>query len=134
MLYAQSCPPAAPRCRVDAEEDVQDFRLLRPGLDPLQVVVLFLCAERALHRCRPHPGKFLSDKVFPFFSSLNGLPLFTNDFCISFSLPLTIGHTYDLTHRRGLILFLASPKLSAIACSESSFFILPTSHYSNVDL
>ena len=53
-------------CRVDAEEDVQDFRQLRPGLDPPQVVVLFLCAERALHRCRPHPGKFLSDKVFPF--------------------------------------------------------------------
>ena len=52
-------------CRVDAEEDVQDFRQLRPGLDPPQVVVLFLCSERALHRCRPHPGKFLSDKVFP---------------------------------------------------------------------
>ena len=51
-------------CRVDAEEDVQDFRQLRPGLDPPQVVVLFLCAERALHRGRPHPGKFLSDKVF----------------------------------------------------------------------
>ena len=40
------------------------FRQLRPGLDPPQVVVLFLCSERALHRCRPHPGKFLSDKVF----------------------------------------------------------------------
>ena len=53
-------------CRVDAEEDVQDFRLLCPGLDPPQVVVLFLCAERALHRCRPQPGKFLSDKVFSF--------------------------------------------------------------------
>ncbi len=48
---------------VYAEEDVQDFRLLRPGLDSPQVVVLFLCAERALHHCRPHPGKFLSDKV-----------------------------------------------------------------------
>ena len=51
-------------CCVDAEEDVQDFRQLRPSLDSPQVVVLFLCAERALHRCRPHPGKFLSDKVF----------------------------------------------------------------------
>ena len=51
-------------CRVDAEESVQDFRQLRPGLDPPQVALLFLCAERALHRCRPHPGKFLSDKVF----------------------------------------------------------------------
>lgn len=54
-------------CRVDAEEDVQDFRQLRPSLDPPQVVVLFLRAERALHRCRPHPGKFLSDKVFLLF-------------------------------------------------------------------
>ena len=52
-------------CRVDAEEDVQAFRQLHPGLDPPQVVLLFLCAERALHRSRPHPGKFLSDKVFP---------------------------------------------------------------------
>ena len=47
---------------MDAEEDVQYFRLLRPGLDPPQVIVLFQCAERALHRGRPHPGKFLSDK------------------------------------------------------------------------
>ena len=51
-------------CRVNAEEDVQDFRLLRPGLDPAQVIVLFLCSERDLHRGRPHPGKLLSDKVF----------------------------------------------------------------------
>lgn len=49
------------------EEDVQDFRQLRPGLDSPQVVGLLLCAELALHRCLPHPGKFLSDKVFPFF-------------------------------------------------------------------
>ena len=120
--------------RVNAEEDVQDFRQLRPGLDPPQVAVLFLCSERALHRCRPHPGKFLSDKVFPFFSSLNGLPRFTNDVCIPFSVPHTIGLTYDLTPRRGLILFLASPKISAIACGGSSFFILPNSLFSNVDL
>ena len=59
-------------------------------------------------------GSFLT-RSFPFFSSLNGLPLFTNDVCIPFSLPLTIGLTNDLTSRRGLILFLASPKLSAIA-------------------
>ena len=49
-------------CSVDAEEDVQDFRQLRLGLDPPQVVVLFLCAERALHRCRPHSGKFLNER------------------------------------------------------------------------
>ena len=48
------------------KEDVQDFRQLRPGLNPPQVVVLFLCAERALHHCRPHLGKFLSNNVFPF--------------------------------------------------------------------
>lgn len=51
-------------CRVDAEEDVKDFRPLRPGLDPPEIVVLFLCPERAFHRSRPHSGKFLSDKVF----------------------------------------------------------------------
>ena len=33
-------------CRVDAEEDVQDFRQLRPGLDPPQVVVLFLTSMK----------------------------------------------------------------------------------------
>ena len=50
-----------------------------------------------------------------FFSSPNGLPRFTNDVCIPFSLPLTIGLTNDLAPSLGLILFLASPKLSAIA-------------------
>ena len=54
-------------CRVDAEEDVQDFRPLRPGLDPPEIVVLFLCPERAFHRSRHHSGKFLSDKVFLLF-------------------------------------------------------------------
>ena len=32
-------------CRMNAEEDVQDFRQLRPGLDSPEVVVLFLRAE-----------------------------------------------------------------------------------------
>ena len=54
-------------CRVDAEEDVQDFRPLRPGLDSTEIVVLLLCPERALHRSYPHSGKFLSDKVFLLF-------------------------------------------------------------------
>ena len=54
-------------CRVDTEEDVQDFRPLRPDLDPPEIVVLFLCPERAFHRSRPHSGKFLSDKVFLLF-------------------------------------------------------------------
>ena len=43
------------------------FRPLRPGLDPPEIVVFFLCPEQAFHRCRPHHGKFLSDKVFLFF-------------------------------------------------------------------
>ena len=30
---------------VDAEEDVKDFRPLRPGLDPSEIVVLFLCPK-----------------------------------------------------------------------------------------
>ena len=50
-------------CRVDAEEDVKDFRPLRPGLDSPEIVVLLLCPERAFHRSRPRSGKFLSDKV-----------------------------------------------------------------------
>ena len=54
-------------CRVDAEEDVKDFRPLHPGLDPPEIVVLFLCPERAFHHSRPHSGKFLSDKVFLLF-------------------------------------------------------------------
>lgn len=54
-------------CRVDAEEDVQDFRPLRPGLDPSEIVGLFLCPERAFYRSCPHSGKFLSDKVFLLF-------------------------------------------------------------------
>ena len=45
-------------CRVDAEEDVKDFRPLRPGLDPPEIVMLFLCLERAFHRSRPHSDKF----------------------------------------------------------------------------
>ena len=43
--------------RVDAEEDVQDFGVLGPGFDSLQVIMLLLGAERALHRCRHHSGK-----------------------------------------------------------------------------
>ena len=54
-------------CRVDAEEDVQDFRPLRPGLDPSEIVVLFLGPERAFHRSCPHSGNLLSDKVFLLF-------------------------------------------------------------------
>ena len=58
---------------MDAEEDVQDFRLLPPGFDPTHVVMLLLRSERALHRCRPHPRKFPSYKVF-LVHFLEGLP------------------------------------------------------------
>ena len=71
---------------VDAEEDVQDFCPLCPGLDPSESVVLFLCPERAFHRGSPHSGKFLSDKVFLLFFSPNGRPLFTKDVCIPLAL------------------------------------------------
>ena len=73
-------------CRVDAEEDVQDFRLLCPGLDPPQVVVLFLYAERASIALALTLASSCLTRSFPFFSSLNGRPLFTNDVCIPFSL------------------------------------------------
>ena len=51
-------------CRVDAEEDVQDFRPLCPVLDPSEIIVLILCLELAFHRSRHHSGKLLSNKVF----------------------------------------------------------------------
>lgn len=65
--FVLSCPPAESRCRVDAEEDIQDLRPLRPGLDHPEIVVLLLCPERAFHRSCPHSGKLLSDKVFLLF-------------------------------------------------------------------
>lgn len=34
-------------CRVEAKEDVKDFRPLCPGLAPSEIVVLFLCPEQA---------------------------------------------------------------------------------------
>lgn len=40
-------------CRVDAKEDVKDFRPLCPSLAPSKIVVLFLYPERAFHRGRP---------------------------------------------------------------------------------
>lgn len=70
-------------CRVDAEEDVKDFRPLRPGLDPPEIVVLFLCPERAFHRIRHHSGKLLSDKVFLLFSSHRTDGLFLRKMSVS---------------------------------------------------
>ena len=66
-LFVLSCRQLDHVCHVDAEEDVQDFRPLSPGLDPPEIVVLFPCPERAFHRSRPHSGKYLSDKVFLLF-------------------------------------------------------------------
>ena len=44
------------------------------------------------------------------------------------------GVKYDLRPNFGLMILLTSPKFSAIARSGSSFFILPNSLFSNVDL
>ena len=66
-LFVLSCQPTAPRLPCGCEEDVKDFRQFRPGLDPPEIVVLFLGPERAFHRSCPHSGKFLSDKVFLLF-------------------------------------------------------------------
>ena len=56
--FILSCQPMAPVYHVDAEEDVKDFRPLRPGLEPPETVVPFLCPERAFHRSLPHSDKF----------------------------------------------------------------------------
>ena len=50
--------------RMNAEEDVQDLRLLLSGLDPTQGIMLLLRSERSLHRCGANSRKFLSHKVF----------------------------------------------------------------------
>lgn len=57
-LFALSYPPMAPVYHVDAEEDVNDFRLLRSGLAPSEIVVFFLCPERAFHYSLYQSGKF----------------------------------------------------------------------------
>ena len=62
-----SCPPTAPHLPCGCRRRIQDFSLLRPDLDPPEIVVLFLCPERAFHRSYPHSGKLLSDKVFLLF-------------------------------------------------------------------
>ena len=49
-------------CRVDTEEDPHDLCRFYPRCYLSQSVMLFLCLERPLHRCRPHHSKFLSDK------------------------------------------------------------------------
>ena len=51
---------------VDAEEDVQDLRLLLPRLDPPHRVMLLLGPERAFHRRGPHPRKLLAHIVLIF--------------------------------------------------------------------
>ena len=56
--FILSCQPMAPVYHVDAEEDVKDFRLLRSGLAPSEIVVFFLCPERAFHYSLYQSGKF----------------------------------------------------------------------------
>ena len=50
------------------------------------------------------------------------------------SATLPSGVKYDFLPRLGLRLLLVSPKFSAISRSGSSFFILPNSLFSKVDL
>ena len=56
--FILSCPPAAPRLPCGCRQDVPDFRPLRPSLAPSEIVVSFLCPERAFHRSRHHSDKF----------------------------------------------------------------------------
>lgn len=143
-------------CRVDAEEDVKDFRPLRPGLDPPEIVVLFLGPERAFHRSRPHSDKFHHYVVqqlivcqwpcriyyhvaeylvvyvpFSCSSSLGQLSpvyIFRN---IRATFPSGVKN--DLCPSFGLMLFLTRPKSSAISRRGNSFFILPNSLFSKVE-
>ena len=131
-------------CRVDAEEDVKDFRPLRPGLDPPEIVVIFLCPERAFHRSRPHSGKLHHYVVqqlvvrqwpcriyyhvaeylvvyVPFscsisFGQLSPVYIFRN---IRATFPSGVKN--DLRPSFGLMLFLTRPKSSAISRRGSNF-------------
>ena len=100
MLPALSCLQLHHVNHVDAEEDVEDFRQLRPGLDSPQVVVLYLCAERARHRRRPHPGKILNerDSVDQYVVRL----LHVNELCSRTMDPQTLA---QLAHRRVTLLY-----------------------------
>lgn len=135
-------------CRVDAEEDVKDFRPLRPGLDPPEIVVIFLCPERAFHRSRPHSGKLHHYVVqqlvvrqwpcriyyhvaeylvvyVPFscsisFGQLSPVYIFRN---IRATFPSGVKN--DLRPSFGLMLFLTRPKSSAISRRGSNFVSCP---------
>ena len=50
--FVLSCPTAEQRLPCGCGKDVKAFRPLRPGLDTSEIVVLFLCLERAFHRSR----------------------------------------------------------------------------------
>ena len=56
--FVLSCPPAAPRLPCGCRRRLKDFRPLRPGLDPPEIVVLLQCPERAFHHSRPHSDEF----------------------------------------------------------------------------
>ena len=143
-------------CRVDAEEDVQDFRPLRPGLDPSEIIVLILCLERAFHRSRHHSGKFHHYIVQQLIVCQWACRIYYHDaeyrvanlmfsYSISFWQPSPVfifrnirstfpsGVKNDLRPSFGLRLFLTSPKFSAIPWRGSNFFILPNSLFSKVE-
>ena len=61
-LHQPVCQPYHIR-RMDAEEDVQDLRLLSSGFHPPQRVVFLLRTERSLHHRGPHPRQLPSHHV-----------------------------------------------------------------------
>ena len=95
------------------QKKMTGFPSASSGPCPPQVVMFFLSAERALHRCRPYPGKFLSNMVsfhYLCFNSKQPLMHLQEHKC---HYPFRV--KYDLRPSFGLRLLLTSPKFSAIA-------------------
>ena len=145
--FILSCQPMAPVYHVDAEEDAKDFRLLRSGLAPSEIVVFFLCPERAFHYSLYQSGKFhhyvvqqlvvrkwpcriyyhvaeylVVDVAFSSSSSFGQLsPMYIRNISATFP----SGVKNDLRPSFGLMLFLTRPKFSAISRRGSNFVSCP---------
>ena len=50
-------------CRMDAEEDNQDFRSFDSTVNPLESVMLLLCSKGSFHCRGAYPGKFFPDQT-----------------------------------------------------------------------
>ena len=106
-------------CRVDAEEDIQDFSPLCPGLDSSEIVVLFLCPERDFHRSRHHSGKFLPDEVFLLFLLTERTASF-HERCLYFVLPAVVSVLSTYIARISSDLFSHQHKTVSYASSRSA--------------